>query len=137
MQNALFYEDARIWKELFNSRPSTFGEAVQLIIDMKGISQEELASRAGIGRSTLRKWCSEKTSLQHAVALCIAMDVRADVGEELVRLAGLSFQRKTEHDIMYAMLFETRDLTVERANEILLQQSFSPLTCGTDKKTEE
>lgn len=137
MQNALFYEDARIWKELFNSRPSTFGEAVQLIIDMKGISQEELASRVGIGRSTLRKWCSEKTSLQHAVALCIAMDVRADVGEELVRLAGHSFQRKTEHDLMHAMLFETRDLTVERANEILLQQSLSPLTCGADKKTEE
>ena len=137
MQNTLFFEDAKTWKALLDRCPKNFGEAVQTIIDMKGISQEELAARAGISRSTLRKWCSGRISLRHVIALCIAMDVRADVGEELVRLAGLCFQPKPEHDVLYAMLFETKDLSVARANEILKQNFLPALTCAADETQED
>ena len=71
--------------------PEGIGEAVQLILDEKGITQMELAMRLGVSRAAWRKWCAERMSLRHIVAICIALDLRADIGQELVRLAGIPF----------------------------------------------
>ena len=114
--------------------PDSFKDAIQHIIDLKGISQNELAMRMGVSRAAPRKWCTGRTSLRHVVALCIAMDVRGDVGEELVRLAGLSFQNNLEHNILRGMLYETKDLTVARANEIMRQNKLPALTNGEDEE---
>ena len=114
--------------------PEGIGEAVQLILDEKGITQMELAMRLGVSRAAWRKWCAERMSLRHIVAICIALDLRADVGQELVRLAGHTFLHNDEHDLLYAMLFETRDLTVSRANEIMRQKKMAPLTEGKDEE---
>ncbi len=132
-QNDHFAEDAVIWTRLKRDLPDTFRQAVQDILDAKGISQSELAATMGVSRAAFRKWCAEKPSLRHVVALCIAMDVRADVGEELVRLAGLTFQNHLEHSLLRSMLYETRDLTVGRAGEILRQKGLPPLTNGAEE----
>ena len=73
-------------------------------------------------------------SLKHIVAVCIALDVRADIGVELVRLAGHTFQNNKEHDLLLAMLYETKDLSVARANEIMRQEKLDPLTEGMDEE---
>ena len=132
VQNTRFTDDAVIWKQVKQNMPDDFGKAVQNIIDLKGISQNELAMRMGVCRSVQRRWCYEKTSLRHVAALCIAMDVRADIGEELIRLAGFAFQNNLEHNLIHSMLFETKDLTVSRANEIMRQNNLPPLTNGED-----
>ena len=119
---------------LYRGMPESIGEAIQLILNEKGISQMELAMRLGVSRTAWRKWCSERMSLRHIVAICIALDIRADVGLELVRLAGQTFMNDNEHDILRAMLFETKDLTVGRTNEIMRQEKLKPLTAGMDEE---
>ena len=90
--------------------------------------------RMGVSRAAFRKWCGRRMSLRHIVAVCIALDVRADIGIELVRLAGQTFQNNKEHNLLLAMLYETKDLTVARANEIMRQEKLDPLTEGMDEE---
>lgn len=134
LQNKQFADDSVLWTKVKQDIPDSFKDAIQHIIDLKGISQNELAMRMGVSRAAPRKWCTGRTSLRHVVALCIAMDVRGDVGEELVRLAGLSFQNNLEHNILRGMLYETKDLTVARANEIMRQNKLPALTNGEDEE---
>lgn len=61
---------------------------------------------------------------------CIALDVRADIGEQLVIAAGLFFRRNSEDELLHALLFETKDLSVARANEIMEQAGMPKLTYG-------
>ena len=133
-ENKTFAEDSQIWMKLRMRMPDGIGSAIQLILDEKGITQMELAMRMGVSRTAWRKWCAEKMSLRHIVAICIALDVRADIGMELVRLAGHSFLNNKEHNILLAMMYETKDLTVARANEILRQEKLAPLTEGKDEE---
>ena len=133
-ENKTFAEDSQIWMKLRMRMPDGIGSAIQLILDEKGITQMELAMRMGVSRTAWRKWCAEKMSLRHIVAICIALDVRADIGMELVRLAGHSFLNNKEHNILLAMMYETKDLTVARANEILRQEKLAPLTEGRDEE---
>ena len=134
LQNTRFTDDAVIWTKVKREMPDNFGKAIQYIIDLKGITQNELAMRMGVSRAAPRKWCVGKASMRHVVALCIAMDVRADIGEELVRLAGHSFMNNLEHNLLHGMLFETKDLSIARANEIMRQNKLQPLTDGRDEE---
>ena len=43
------------------------------------------------------------------------------MGEELVRIAGLAFKDTIEDGLLHAMLFEAKDLSVARSQEILKQ----------------
>lgn len=131
-ENDLFTQDALLWSKLKQGLPAETGQAVQMILDEKGISQEKLSERLGVCRSALRKWCSQKMSVRHIVAICIAADVRADIGLELVRLTGYYFRNNDEDRILLGMLYETGGLTVWRANEILRQHGMQPLTEGSD-----
>ncbi len=134
LQNKRFAEDSMLWTKVKQDMPDTFIDAIRMIIDLKGITQNELAMRMGVSRAASRKWCVVGPSLRHVVALCIAMDVRGDVGEELVRLAGHTFRKNEEHDILRGMLYETKDMTVARANEIMRQRNLPPLTNGEDEE---
>ena len=137
LQNSRFAEDAEIWMRIKRNLPEDFKDAVQYIIDQKGISQNELAMRMGVSRASFQKWCTGSPSVRQVVALCIAMDVRADVGEELLHLAGLAFRNDLENNLLHGMLFETRDLTVGRANEIMRQNKLKPLTNSADEELAE
>ena len=133
-ENTCFSEDAQVWAALKRAMPDSIGEAVQVILDVKGITQMELAMRLGVSRTAWRKWCARGMSLRHVTAICIALELRADVGLELVRLAGLNFRRTREDDILQGMLFEKSKLTVARANEIMRQENLPPLTQGQDEE---
>lgn len=133
-ENVLFAQDSRVWMKLRMMMPDNIAEAVQMILDEKGITQQELSMRMGVSRAALRKWCGRRMSLKHIVAVCIALDVRADIGLELVRLAGHTFLNNKEQNLLLAMLYETKDLTVARANEIMRQEKLEPLTEGMDEE---
>ena len=133
-ENTLFAQDSRVWMKMRMAMPDNIAEAVQMILDEKGITQQELAMRMGVSRAALRKWCGRRMSLKHVAAICIALDVRADIGLELVRLAGHTFLNNQEHNLLLAMLYETKDLTVARANEIMRQEKLEPLTEGMDEE---
>ena len=105
-----------------------------MILDLKGITQMELAMRLGISRTALWKWCSEKMSLRHVVAICIALDVPGNIGEDLVHMAGYSFRYTEEHKLLRFMLYNTGDLTIARANEIMRQRGLAPLTEGGNEE---
>ena len=138
LQNIRFSADAALWARLKSELPDSMGEAVQAILDAKGISQEELAMRLGCSRAAWRKWCAKpRISLRHVVAMCIALDLRADLGIELVRLSGLRFMNRKEDHLLLAMIYETRELTVARANEIMRQEALPPLTEGQDEELSE
>jgi transcriptional regulator with XRE-family HTH domain len=107
--------------------------AIQMLLDEKGVSQNELAMRMGVSRAALRKWCTQRMTLRHLVAICIALDLRADIGEELVRLAGIRKSNTVEYNLLYHMLFETKDLTVEAANLIMDKEKLPRLTQGQDE----
>lgn len=133
-ENRLFAQDSEIWVKLKTEMPDSLGEALNLILHEKGITQMELAMRLGVSRAAWRKWCVCRMSLRHIVAVCIALDVRADIGMELVRLTGRTFLNNREHNLLLAMIYETKDLTVARANEIMRQEKFEPLTEGIDEE---
>ena len=133
-ENTLFAQDSRVWMKMRMTMPDNIADAVQMILDEKGITQQELAMRMGVSRAALRKWCGRRMSLKHVAAICIALDVRADIGLELVRLAGHTFLNNQEHNLLLAMLYETKDLTVARANEIMRQEKLEPLTEGMDEE---
>ena len=132
-ENELFAADARLWAALEAELPDDIAGAVQVILDRKGLPQEELAMRLGVSRAALRKWCTRGMSLRHVVAICIALDVWGHTGETLVRLAGYSFRRTEEQEILQMMLYDTEDLTVARANEIMRQHGLKPLTEGKEE----
>lgn len=133
-ENEIFSSDSAIWMKLKTSMPETVGGAIQKILDEKGITQQELAMRLGVSRAALNKWSSCRMSKRHIVAICIALDVRGDIGLELVRLTGQTLLNNMEDNLLTAMLYETRDLTVGRANEIMRQQKLAPLTEGQDEE---
>ena len=133
-ENALFTQDSQIWTKLKRAMPDEIGPAIQMILDEKGISQMELAMRLGCSRAVLFKWCAGRMSLRHVTAICIALDVRADIGMELVRLAGHCFRANREENILLGMMYDTKDLTIARANEIMRQNALPPLTEGRDEE---
>ncbi len=133
-ENDLFLQDAQLWAKLEQAMPDEVGGAVQLILNEKGISQLELSMRLGCSRAAVCKWCAGRMSLRHVTAICIALDVRADIALELVRLSGHAFRNTLEEKVMKAMLYETRDLSVGRANEIMRQYGLPPLTEGRDEE---
>lgn len=133
-ENETFSGDAVFWREILLSMPGSLTEAIKKIRIAKGVKQEELAMRLGVTRASYNKWSLGKMSKRHIVAICIALDIRADVGLELVRLGGYTFLHNEEDNLFTAMLFDTNNLTVGRANEIMRQKKLAPLTEGQDEE---
>ena len=133
-ENRMFSTDAEAWNELILTMPDTLKEAVKKTRKLKGISQDELAMRLGVSRAAYQKWYYGAMTKQHIIAICIALEVRADIGLELVRLGGYALLHNEEDDLLTAMLYDTHDLTVGRANDILRQKNLEPLTKGKDEE---
>ena len=73
-ENAAFMEDAQLWMQLKANMPDNTREAVQKILDLKGITQEVLAARLGVSRKALNKWCmQDRMSINHMVGICVAL----------------------------------------------------------------
>ena len=118
--------------------PDTTREAVQKIIDLKGVTQELLAARLGVNRKALNKWCmQDRMSINHMVGICVALKLRPDIAEELVRLTGYYWRNNKHDNLLHMMLYCAADLSVERCNEILQQEGYPKLNEGKDDSWRE
>ena len=106
-------------------------------MEKKGLSQDEMSMRLGVSRTAFAGWFRERISLRHLVAICIAADVRADIGMDIVRLGGYSFMATREQQLMVSFLYETKDITVARANEMMREGKLKPLTEGASEELAE
>ena len=135
--NQRYGYDAKLWMSIKRQRFADVKTAILHIMKEKKITQEEIGMRLGVTRPTFAGWFKKEISLRHVVAICIALDVRADIGEELVRLAGYSFRNTTEDALLLSFLFETQGFSVPRANEIMIQHKLDPLTNGRNQELAE
>lgn len=132
-ENRRFVEDSGLWAEMREEirQAGTLKEAVGMILNRKGISWEELALRIGVDRKTLVGWLSRKNvSTQHMICVCVGLQLRGDIGNELIRLAECRMRRSSACDLYVMMLMNAPALTVERCNEILLSGGHAPLHWG-------
>jgi len=131
-----YSRDALLWTSMLRDMPDSFREAVKKILEAKGISQENLAVRMGVTRAALNKWWSrERISKEHVVCICIALEVRADVSMELLRMTN-NLLRNTGADSLYTMMLYDPRMTVSMANEILIHNHYPPLNHGeNDQKS--
>ena len=137
-ENADFMKDAQLWMQLKADMPDTTREAVQKIIDLKGVTQELLAARLGVNRKALNKWCmQDRMSINHMVGICVALKLRPDIAEELVRLTGYYWRNNKHDNLLHMMLYCAADLSVERCNEILQQEGYPKLNEGKDDSLRE
>ena len=132
-ENRQFIDDARLWAALGDSIPAgaTAEDAVNIIRERKGLSMDALALRIGVDRKTLTGWLrAGPMSLQHAVALCVALQLRADLAGRLVRLAECPVRHVPGWEVYWMMLEYAPYLTVERCQEIARQAGIEPLHRG-------
>ena len=133
-ENKQYGSDAKLWAEIKRTLPDDVKKAIFFVMKKKGLSQEEMGMRLGVTRTAFANWFKGKISLRHIIAICIALDVRVDVSMEFIRLAGHTFLNSDEHALMQSFLFETSNLTVARANEIMREAKQKPLTEGKQEE---
>ena len=137
-ENTDFMKDAQLWMQLKAEMPDSTREAVQKIIDLKGVTQELLAARLGVSRKALNKWCAQdRMSVHHMVGICVALKLRPDIAEELVRLTGYCWRNNRQDNLLRMMLYCASDLSVDRCNEILQQEGYPKLNEGKDDSLRE
>ena len=135
LENRRFLEEAAHWRSLLAAIPedADLRTAVDIVRDRMGLSWSELALRIGVDRKTLSRWLSrEEISLAHMTAICVALQLRSDVAEKLIRVSECRRRRVPGADAYWAMIEMARDLDVRRCNEILRQEGLPPLHAGEE-----
>ncbi len=129
-ENLRFAEDAIRWCEIARSMKSP-KDLIMELIRKKGLTTEVVSARLGISQPVFSRWLSRDISLRHVIAVCLALDLRADISLKLVNLAGYSLNQPTkENSIFLSLLFESYHIPLSRANEILVSNGLAPLTNG-------
>jgi transcriptional regulator with XRE-family HTH domain len=127
-ENETFRHDSFLWGELLYALPDDFHEAVNEILQKKGITQEALAERLGVERRTLTKYLSQDNpTIDHVVGICVALQLPFFISEKLIELSGNAFQRKPLHHQYREFLFQAEKLTVSRCEDILVEHGWPPL----------
>lgn len=133
-ESSIFIKDAQVWDELLKSLPNSFPDAVGALLAAKEMTMEQLALEIGVSRSAVYKWLDqERVSLRHVVAICIALDLRADICEALVGLSGSTFRNTLEHILLRGFLYHTDAITVAVANAIMDKRGLPKLTNGRNE----
>lgn len=132
-ESSIFIKDVQVWDELLKSLPNSFPDAVGALLAAKEMTMEQLALEIGVSRSAVYKWLDqERVSLRHVVAICIALDLRADFCEALVGLSGSTFRNTLEHILLRGFLYHTDAITVALANAIMDKRGLPKLTNGKE-----
>lgn len=122
------------WDGLLKSLPDDLTEADRTILDAKNMTWEKLAEELEVSRTALYKWIGQdRVSLRHVVAICIALNLRADICEALVRIAGYAFRNTVEHMLLHSFLYDTAGFTISKANRLMEKEGLPRLTNGKEE----
>jgi len=116
------------WMNLDDRLGSDFPAAMKILMSATGVTQEELAERLGMDKQTVFKLIhSHCPSIDQIAALCIALKTPTLFFFRLAHLSGrtLTYSR---HNEMLRMMIEQDDMTINKANEMLQEAGFRPLT---------
>lgn len=136
LENRKFVEEAKRWNELRRELAVLEDprEAVRRCRTALGLSQQALADLVGVHRKTLDGWFRREMSVPHAVALCVAMQLRSDVARELLRIFECRWRGLQGREVYEMMLEYAQVLTVWRCNEILGEYRMPPLQFSPDNE---
>ena len=129
IENQSFIEGAAFWGTLRRDLAGLedAGEAVRICRTARGLSQQALADELGIHRRTLAGWLERDMSIPHLAALCVAMQLRGDVGWELFRACECRWRGVGHRELYEAIIENAQGLTIWRCDEILAAEDLPPL----------
>ena len=123
-----FYMDANRWYELLNRLPDTTYEAVNAVLEAKGISQMELALRLDVDRKTLYRYLEkESPELRHVVAVCVALQLPGFVGRELVNTTNRRFSRSRKDNLLKIFLDSSTTMDIETCKTLFEEAGYGKL----------
>lgn len=120
-----------VWGDLLKRMPNDFKEAVLLILEELGVSQEALALELGVDKRVVyRVLNTDRVAAGRVVGICVALKLPYFISHRLLELSGNAL-RNTEIDVMYSMfLFQAGRITVDRCNAILMENNLPPMYNG-------
>lgn len=117
------------WYELEKDLPDSFYDAVNAVLDAKGISQMELAFRLDKERKSVYNFSlKESPETRHVVAICVALKLPYFISMKLLEIAGRSLRiRLKEERLFRMMLVNAESMTLEDCNAVLEHENLKPL----------
>ena len=99
----------------------TFSSRMLCYIDEKGVSDSEIYKKAGLDRRHFSKMRSRdyRPSKQTAVAICMALGLRREDTDRLMRLAGYSLSNSDTSDLVIMFCLEKEIYNIIQINELL------------------
>ena len=130
-ENSEFAYGSFAWGDLLKRMPNDFKEAVLLVLEEVGVTQETLALELGVDKRVVyRLLNADRVAAGRVVGMCVALKLPYFVSHRLLELSGNAL-RNTEMDYLYSMfLFKAEKLTVERCNAILMENNLPPMYNG-------
>ena len=108
--------------DIFNNLPNNFGQALKMLRNMKGDTQQQLAEKSLVSIKTIGELerNKRKPSLETAMALVIALKLPPMISMHMIHLAGYNLLTSTPKAIAYNFLiFYCIGKDIKRCNEIL------------------
>ena len=125
------YAKFDIYQKQRPPKESTFADALKKYMEESNIAEEELSERTGISVRTIDRYRNDskvRPKLYHAIAICIALHLFANVSEEMIKLAGYEL-RDTGNEYIYRFLLQAGvAYTVKECNDFLRKMDLKPLT---------
>lgn len=111
--------------------PNNFRKLFEQYLDRSGVTMEDLSELTGIPDRTIRRIKNEperRPTLEHLIAICIALHLLPSESEKLITAAGYSFKETPKERALRYLIDCAYDQTVEDCNEFLKKMDFKPLT---------
>lgn len=133
-ENESYAADVLLWGQLMKELPRDFREAVLLVMQKKGITQERLTELIGTHRKAVHRiLTADKPEIEGVVSICIALSIPYALSAKLIELSGNAFTYKDQHVMYQSFLMRPGEITIERCNDILTSMNLPPLIKNADK----
>lgn len=108
----------------------TFARYLQKIIKAKKMNSQKFCNQTGLSPQifTRIKNNDYKPSMPTIVAICIGLRVSFECSENLLKSAGFLLTESQEHSCYKILLQNTTEITMEDANNFLVQQGFKAIS---------
>ncbi|MCQ2417993.1 MAG: helix-turn-helix transcriptional regulator [Oscillospiraceae bacterium] len=130
-ENTAFEASSDKWCDLINSFTENARESISIAMKAMGVTQENMAAALGISRKTLNTWLNDEIlPVNRIVGICVILGMRMDASMELISLASRPLRRSGVDMLYRSMISIPGKITIERCNEILIENGYEPITHG-------